>query len=150
MVAAMGLTDQQSVKEWVDGWSAEVADVDLTAGRRRFSDDVVAFGTFADVVIGLDALHRDQWSQVWPKIEDFRFLTDDMEVLVSPDRMMAVAVVGWTSTGIAEDGRRFPRPGRATVVLTRSEPEGDWMGVHTHFSLGRGVPQATFGNRIPR
>ncbi len=146
----MGMTDQQSVKDWVDGWSSEVAEVDLTAGRRRFSDDVVAFGTFADVVVGLDALHRDQWSQVWPKIEDFRFLTDDMEIVVSPDRLMAVAVVGWSSTGIAEDHTRYPRPGRATVVLTRGTPEAEWVGVHTHFSLGRGVPQASYGNRPSR
>ena len=140
--------DAQSVKEWVDAWGAEVAGVQLTTARERFSDDVVAFGTFADVVVGLDSLFRDQWSQVWPKIDDFLFLTDEMQVQVSPDRLMAVAVVGWSSTGIAEDGTRFPRPGRATVVLTRPTVDADWSGVHTHFSLGRGVPQASFGSRV--
>lgn len=142
-----GAVDRQTVKNWVDGWSAEVAAVDLSAGRRRFADDVVAFGTFADVVVGLDALFRDQWSQVWPKIEDFEFLTDDMVTLVSADRLMAVAVVGWNSTGIAEDGSRYPRPGRATIVLARDDVDREWRGTHTHFSLGRGVPQASFGSR---
>ena len=40
---------------WVDGWGAEVASVDL------------------------NRLHAQQWSRVWPKIEDFRFLTEDMK-----------------------------------------------------------------------
>ena len=139
--------DERSVQQWVDAWGAEVAAVRLTDARARFSDDVVAFGTFADVVVGLDALFRDQWSQVWPKIEDFVFLTEEMQTLVAADRLMAVAVVGWSSTGIAEDGRRFPRPGRATVVLTRPAVDADWSGVHTHFSLGRGIPQDSFGSR---
>jgi len=146
----MSTTDEQSVSDWVDGWGAEVAAVDLTAGKRRFIDDVVAFGTFADVVVGLDRLHAQQWSQVWPKIEDFRFLTDDMEVQLSPDRLMAVAIVGWASVGIAADGSRFPRPGRATVVLRRDEINTSWLGMHTHFSLGRGVPQSSYGSRPVR
>jgi len=25
--------------------------------------------------------------------------------------------------------------------------DGVWLGVHTHLSLNRGVPQASFGNR---
>ena len=140
--------DELSVQQWIDAWGAEVAAVRLTNARSRFSDDVVAFGTFADVVVGLDSLFRDQWSQVWPKIEDFVFLTDEMQTLVSPDRLMAVAVVGWSSTGIDEHGERFPRPGRATVVLSRPTVDADWSGVHTNFSLGRGVPQASFGSRI--
>lgn len=139
--------DHASVTHWVDGWGAEVAAVDLTAGRRRFADDVIAFGTYADVVAGLDRLMHDQWSQVWPKIEEFRFLTEEMHVLVAPDRCMAVAVVGWTSLGIDEKGERFPRPGRATVVLQRSSTDDEWVGAHTHFSLGRGVPQSSHGSR---
>lgn len=139
--------DRASVKKWVDGWGDEVAAVDLTAGRRRFVDDVIAFATFADVVVGLDRLMQDQWSQVWPKIDDFLFLTDDMQLLVAPDRRMAVAVVGWTSVGIDETGARFPRPGRATIVLQRASIDDEWMGAHTHFSLCRGVPQSSHGSR---
>ena len=71
-------------------------------------------------------------------------LSDRKRLLV-----MAVAIVPWTSTGIAEDGTRFPRPGRATIVLERSQPGAPWVGVHTHFSLARGVPSSTFGRRPP-
>jgi hypothetical protein len=70
-------------------------------------------------------------------------------VTVSPDRLLAIAVVGWASTGIAADGTRFPRPGRATVVVRRTSVDEPWLGVHTHFSLGRGVPQSSHGTRQP-
>ncbi|MBI5089188.1 MAG: nuclear transport factor 2 family protein [Actinobacteria bacterium] len=113
----------------------------------RFSPDVSAFGTHADVVVGRDALEDAQWSRIWPAIEAFAFLTDEMQVIASPDRLQAVAVVGWTSQGIAPDGSRFDRPGRATVVLRRDAVDGTWIGVHTHFSLARGVPQETHGQR---
>jgi ketosteroid isomerase-like protein len=141
--------DHASVRSWIDGWGSEVAAADLASGRRRFAADVSAFGTHADVVVGRDELERQQWARIWPAIEEFRFLTDDMQVLISPDRLMAVAVVGWTSFGIAEDSSRFDRPGRATVVLSRDVIESPWVGIHTHLSLARGVPQSTFGNRAP-
>jgi len=139
--------DRDSVAAWIDAWGAEVAAVDMAAARQRFAADVSAFGTHADVVTGLDRLQAEQWSAIWPAIEDFRFLTDELQVLISPDRLQAVAVVGWSSTGIAADGSRFDRPGRATVVLRRDALDQRWLGVHTHFSLGRGVPQNTYGSR---
>lgn len=139
-----------SARAWLAGWSDEVAAVDLAAGRRRFGPDVSAFGTHANVLHGLDTLFAEQWSKVWPTIEDFRFLADEAEVIVSPDSLQAVVVALWDSTGIAADGTRFPRPGRATVVLVRDEPGAPWRGVHTHFSLSRGVPQQSFGQRPAR
>ena len=139
---------QRSALAWLDGWGAEVAAADIAAGRTRFAADLSAFGTHADVVRGRDEVEAQQWSQIWPKIEDFRFCTEDADVLVSDDGSMAVLVAPWTSTGIAEDGSRFPRPGRATVVPRRCG-EG-WEGIHTHFSLGRGVPQSTHGRRTAR
>ncbi len=137
----------ESVRTWVAAWGQEVAALDFAAGRARFSDDVVAFGTKAHVVTGLDALYEQQWSQVWPTIEDFAFLVDELEVLASPDELQAVAVCPWTSTGFAEDGTRFDRPGRATIVLRRAGPQAPWQGVHTHFSLVPGVPQRSHGQR---
>ncbi len=145
----MSTLDEQTVARWIDEWGAEVASVDLDASRRRFLGGVVAFGTFADVVVGLDRLHDEQWSRVWPTIESFRFHTERMEVQVSPDRLIAVAIVGWESVGVAEDGSRFPRPGRATVVLRRTALDANWMCTHTHFSLGRGVPQSSHGPLPP-
>jgi nitrite reductase/ring-hydroxylating ferredoxin subunit/ketosteroid isomerase-like protein len=142
-------TDNNSVKAWIDEFGREVAAVDIAAARRRFATDVSAFGTHADVVVGRDNLEAEQWSQVWPAIEDFHFISDELQALISPDRLQAVAVVGWTSIGIAEDGQRFARPGRATVVLRRDSVDEPWLGIHTHFSLGRDVPQSTHGVRPP-
>lgn len=139
--------DHASVRAWVDGWSDEVASVDLDAGRCRFDDALVAFGTHAFTVTGADEVYAQQWSQVWPTIEDFRFLTDDLIVQCSPDRLQAVAIVTWASTGIAADGSRFDRPGRATVVLVRDSVDGPWRGTHTHFSLAKGVPDRSHGSR---
>lgn len=144
----MGTEDlHRSVREWIDAWGDEVAHVDLAAGRRRFDDGVVAFGTHAFAVEGLDTVHDEQWSKVWPTIEDFRFLTDHLIVQASPDGLQAVAIVSWASTGLAADGTRFDRPGRATIVLVRDSLDAPWRGTHTHFSLGRGVPDRSHGAR---
>jgi ketosteroid isomerase-like protein len=142
--------DVQSVREWIGAWGEEVAAADIAAGRQRFASDLFAFGTHADVVVGRDQVEADQWSQVWPAIEDFSFLVDLLRVEVSPDRLLAVVAVPWSSTGIDEKGGRFPRPGRATVVLRRDSVESPWVGIHTHFSLARGVPPRTFGRRTVR
>lgn len=137
----------ESVAAWVAGWGAEVAAADIRAGRRRFSDDLVAFGTHADVVVGRDQVEEQQWSQIWPKIEGFAFLVDELVVRASPDGLTAVAIVPWASTGIAADGTRFDRPGRATIVLERPTVSSAWIGTHTHFSLARDVPSSTHGDR---
>lgn len=137
----------RSVRDWIDEWGGEVARVALDAGRARFDDGLVAFGTHAFAVTGADQVYAEQWSQVWPTIEDFRFLTDDLIVQASPDGLQAVAIVSWASTGIAADGSRFDRPGRATVVLVRDADGAPWRGTHTHFSLARGVPDRSHGSR---
>ncbi|MEZ5219571.1 MAG: nuclear transport factor 2 family protein [Ilumatobacteraceae bacterium] len=135
-----------SALEWLADWGAEVLAVRLDEAKARFDADVSAFGTYSDVLHGLDELHARQWSRVWPTIEDFAFDLAATEVLVSPDGVQAVLVAPWTSTGIAEDGSRFDRPGRATIVVRRTATDAAWFGVHTHFSLARGVPQQSFGS----
>ena len=61
-----------------------MAAADIRAGRRRFDDGLVAFGTHADVVVGRDAVEAGQWSQIWPAIEDFEFLLEDLRVGCRP------------------------------------------------------------------
>jgi ketosteroid isomerase-like protein len=116
-------------------WGREVASVELARARDRFDPDVVSFGTVAGMARGLDELYDEQWTRVWPEIRDFRFELGDLEVLVSPDRRLAVAIVPWSSS--ATDGAvdASPRHGRATVVLRREDVDDPWRGVHTHFSL---------------
>lgn len=142
--------DFDSIADWFSQWSALVAAVDFVPARDLFDDGVVGFGTFQHHVHGLQALEADQWRRVWPTIEDFRFQTETLVAEVSPDRLMAFGALMWSSTGLAEDGSRFDRPGRCTVVMKRSSVMAPWKGIHTHFSLGRGVPQASHGARTPR
>ena len=59
---------------------------------------------------------------------------------------MAVAITPWTSTGFHKIGNAFDRPGAATIVLAR-QPDGRWLGFHSHMSLARGVPQDSHGSR---
>lgn len=137
----------ESVRAWLRGWGHEVAAADIRSGRERFDPAMSAFGTHADVVRGRDSTEAEQWSKIWPAIEDFEFRADDAEIIVSPDGTMAVIATAWTSSGIDEAGTRFDRPGRATIVLRRTDRSAPWLGVHTHFSLARGVPASTHGRR---
>lgn len=143
------MVHDESVLTWLREWGHDVAAADIAAGRRHFDIELSAFGTHADVVAGRERVEDEQWSRVWPAIEDFEFTVDKAQVLVSPDELMAVIATPWTSTGITAAGERFDRPGRATIVLRRSTPAAPWLGVHTHFSLARGVPATTHGTRTP-
>lgn len=137
--------DHRSVAAWIDDWGACVTAVDFAAAKPLFAADVVGFGTHKAFVEGLAALAGEQWGNVWPTIRDFRFQTEDLVCLASPDRLQATAIVPWTSTGFHEDGSSFDRPGRATIVLTRDSLDAPWRGRHTHFSLRPGTPERSYG-----
>ena len=130
-----------TVRRWFQELGRCCAAVDYDSARAIFATDVASFGTRADVVVGLGPLQRQQWEGIWPNIRDFRI---DLDRLVAGGTgSMAWGIAPWTSTGFAEDGTPFDRPGRATVVLER---RGDvWLAVHTHFSLNPGTPARTHG-----
>ena len=139
----------EAAREWFRRLSEACTSVDYEAGRRIFASDVASFGTKADIVTGLDPLQRNQWEGIWPNIADFRV---DLESVVGGGSgNTAWGIATWTSTGFHEDGTSFHRPGRATVVLerrkTHAAPDGEWLAVHTHFSLNPGTPQRTFGRK---
>ena len=136
-------TRRQAIHDWFVGFGACVRRGDLVGGEAFFDRGVVAFGTKADVVAGLDNLVAQQWSGVWPNIADFAFRLDQLHVDGQGD--LAWAVVPWTSTGFDESGSPFDRPGRATIVLRR---HGDrWLAIHSHFSLNPGVQPRTYGSK---
>ena len=113
---------------------------------KLFENDVVSFGTWMDIVQGLDQLKLNQWKNIWPTISNFRFLTDTLFIQLSPDKLFANSIIIWDSIGYKNDGISFERTGRATVTLKRDNLNSNWKGIHTHFSLNRGVPQQSFGN----
>ena len=142
----MTLPDGETVAaigEWFATLQRCVRAVDYETARGIFAPEVVSFGTRAEMVRGLDSLQAQQWSGVWPVIEDFTF---DLEQLhAAADGEVAWAAVPWTSTGFDADGAPFPRPGRATVAFARRD--GRWLATHTHFSLHPGTPPRSYGRR---
>ena len=108
---------------------------------------MISFGTWMNVVEGLNKLYSNQWKNIWPTISDFKFLTNTLYIQISPDRLLANSIIVWKSIGYKKNGSSFERNGRATVTLMRSDLDNSWKGIHTHFSLNRGVPQESFGKK---
>ena len=121
-------------RRWLSEFQTRVRTVDFESARAYFAEDVVSFGTHAEIVTGRDALERDQWRHVWPNIHDFTFRLTEMRCI--GDEAGLVAIVPWDSRGVRPDGSSFARPGRATVVLIQRN--GRWLAAHTHFSLAPG------------
>ena len=135
-----------AIHDWLNRFAACVRDVDYAAARPYWHPDIIIFGTHQELVRGLGAWTDTQWDNVWPRTADFVFDLSNTAVLSSPDGALAIAITPWTSTGFRPDGTTFPRPGRATITLAR-QPDGHWIGIHSHMSLQRGVPQESYGNR---
>lgn len=132
---------RDAVAQWFARLSWCCANVDYASAREIFADDVVSFGTKAEIVAGLDRLVAEQWQGIWPNITDFRI--DLATVRSGGAGGIAWGVALWTSTGYDERGQPFHRPGRATVVLEKRDKT--WLCIHSHFSLNPGTPQKTFG-----
>jgi ketosteroid isomerase-like protein len=131
--------------DWLEIFSGHVRAVDYASARPMFHPQILAFGTHQDVLPDREAWIATQWDNVWPCTDDFRFDLAAARVLVSDDGGMAVVVAPWTSTGFDPDGKPFDRPGRATLVFHKTGH--GWLGVHTHLSLNRGVPQSSHAKR---
>jgi ketosteroid isomerase-like protein len=138
--------DRAAVKKWFDDWGAMVAAQRFEDARPLFHKDAIGFGTWMDLVEGLDQLEAKQWRSIWGTIQDFHHETDrTLKVLVSPDRLTATGLLTWTSTGFDEAGAPYERPGRTTALFVRGAVGDPWLAIHTHVSLFRGVPQKSFG-----
>jgi len=119
------------LRAWLTEWQAAVRDVDFERGRKMCAPDIVAFGTVAPMVEGLDNVMAAQWHKVWANIRDFTVHTDRARGAVAGDSAWVAAT--WDSLGTRPDGATFRRPGRCTVAFVRRD--GRWLATHTHFSL---------------
>ena len=113
--------DLNAVKAWFRELADHVRAVDFAAARHLFAEDFVAFGTFTDFMIGRELAEKNQWRNVWPTIDAFFWRLDDAKAFVSPDRLFAVGLAVWDSTGYYPDAKPFDRKGRATVSFTRAK-----------------------------
>ncbi len=138
--------DLAGVKTWFETLAAHVREVDFTGARPIFAPDMIAFGTFTDFMTGREAAEQQQWRNVWQHIDNFRF-RPDIRAIVSPDRLQAVGMAIFDSTGYRQDGTPYDRPGRATVVFVRNTVGAPWLAQHTHLSLFRDVPTRSFKSK---
>ena len=139
MIVSLDPDDLALVKKWFERLSEHVRAVDFAGAHALFAEDMIAFGTFENFITGRDAVERAQWRNVWPHIDGFRW-RPDIRAIVSADRLTAVGMAIFDSTGYTPDGTPYPRPGRATVAFTRQKPGDPWLANHTHMSLFRDVP----------
>jgi ketosteroid isomerase-like protein len=142
--------DRRSVADWYQVWGDRVAAVDFKAVRDMFTEDAIAFGSKVEMVTSREALERDQWRAIWPSIENYRYDLSTLEVVMSPDRLMAMGASIFRSTGIHQDGSKFERNGRATVILQRPSVGAPWVCNHAHVSLKPGTPGISHGKRPER
>jgi ketosteroid isomerase-like protein len=144
---AVAEEDRRSVADWYARWGDFVADVNFKPVRAMFAEDAIAFGSKVEMMTSQAQLEREQWRAVWPSIEDYRYDLSTLEVVTSPDRLMAMGAVIFRSTGLHPDGNKFERNGRATVTLMRSAAGAPWICTHSHISLKPGTPGISYGKR---
>jgi ketosteroid isomerase-like protein len=128
----VGGATNEAVRPWLAEMEACVRAEDYARCRAIFAEDVVAFGTRAALVVGLEALERDQWRHIWGTIRGFTFLTDELHCRGYGGDGVWLACP-WTSDGRGPDGAWRERRGRMTAVL--EQRDGRWLAVHTHHSL---------------
>jgi ketosteroid isomerase-like protein len=145
MITAPHPDDLARVKAWFERLSERVRAVDFAGAHRLFAEDMVAFGTFENFITGRDLVEAAQWRNVWPVTSGFRYRADDIRAIVSADRLTAIGMAVFDSTGYHPDGAPYERPGRTTVAFSRQAIGEDWVAVHTHMSLFRDVPSVSFG-----
>jgi ketosteroid isomerase-like protein len=139
--------DLAQIRNWFRRLSECVRAVDFAAARPLFAEDMIAFGTFENFVTGREAVEEAQWRNVWLVTTDFRWRLDDIRAIVAADRLSAVGMGVFDSTGYHEDGTPYDRPGRATIALSRPKIGDGWVADHTHMSLFRDVPTRSFGRK---
>jgi ketosteroid isomerase-like protein len=123
--------------QWLRQWEALINAQDFARARSLFSQDVISFGTFAEILNGLDELEALQWRTIWPTIADFTF--EETHVLVSEASPQIVTIVTlWRSKGKTKNAGWYDRKGRATLIL---KSEDDRLRcIHSHLSMAPGIP----------
>ena len=127
----MSAEEMAGVRRWLEDFSAAVRAVDYERGMTMFAPEVVGFGTYASMLVGLDRLVAGQWKNIWGVTRGFTFRLDELHGGVNGD--LAWVAVPWDSQGRDAAGNWYDRPGRATFVLTRRD--GAWLAIHSHLSL---------------
>ena len=70
--------DYISIKFWYLEWEKYVQNKNYSSAMKLFENDVVSFGTWMDIVQGLDQLKLNQWKNIW------RFLFNYLQINCLP------------------------------------------------------------------
>jgi len=119
------------LRAWLRQLQACVRAQDFAAGRALCAPDLLAFGTKAEMVEGVDQVMERQWREVWPRIREFTIDVAKAQGAIHANRGWVAA--RWDSLGVRPDYSTVPRPGRLTILFERRA--GRWLATHTHFSL---------------
>jgi ketosteroid isomerase-like protein len=139
--------DRRSIADFFERWGTLVGNVDYKRARELYTEDVIAFGSLGKTMTSRAALEAEQWRVVWPTLADYRHDLSTLEVIVSPDRLMAMGAVIARTIGIHQDGSHFDRPVRVTATLMREAIGAPWHMTHTHVSLVPDTPAPSYGSR---
>jgi ketosteroid isomerase-like protein len=123
--------------DWLDRFAELVRARDTATAEAMFAPGCSAFGTRAAHMTARDQLVAEQWTPIWTTTEGFRFLDEGRHTMASADGSQVTVAARWVSEGVAADGTRYPRAGRATLVLEATAgPDGTTQLVarHSHFS----------------
>ncbi len=123
--------------KWLAEWERLINAVDFAGARPYFAENVVSFGTYAEVLYGLDQLEALQWRKIWPTIADFKF-EEPTILLFEDDPGIATIVVLWHSRGKTTKDGWYRRKGRATLVL--KDGKDGLRCIHSHLSMEPGIP----------
>lgn len=120
---------------WLRTWERLINAGDYESARHLFAPDVLAFGSLAQTMNGLDALEQEQWRRIWGTIRDFAF---EAPVQFAAGDSSSTFALRWHSQGKTEDGGWYERRGRCTLVLERRGR--GLVCTHSHFSVDPGIP----------
>ena len=96
-------TQIDEIKKWLTKFALCVRSLDFEGGREMFYQDMVCFGSRAEILIGLDDLIERQWKAIWPNITDFHFQMDQFRCECNNTAEIACVIVPWISTGYHQD-----------------------------------------------
>lgn len=131
----LGDAPPADLTSWLSAWQQLINAGDYEAARQLFAPDVVAFGSLAQTMSGLDALEQEQWRKIWSTTRNFAFEAPVFQAAGDETWTLALR---WRSEGMTEDGGWYERRGRCTLVLERRGR--GLVCTHSHFSMDPGIP----------
>src|SRR4051812_41245458 len=99
--------DIARVRRWFQRLQLCIQMVDFEGARPLFADDLITFGSTTPFTVGREATEMEQWRTVWSQIDQFRWRLDDLQTIISGDRLTAIGMAVFESVGYGANGEPF-------------------------------------------